>query len=144
MGVQTRGIRVGHPEGVPTRWRPLRAGAGPLVLGKKEGESCRTGWMREGWPWKEPPHFPVFISTRILGGMSSIPGQIHNHKKEKPLSRRWLRGFAMTNVPDRTRTCGLLLRRQSLYPPELRGPQTRKKDSPFVAVLVGGLGKGRG
>ena len=27
----------------------------------------------------------------------------------------------MTNVPGRTRTCGLLLRRQSLYPPELRG-----------------------
>ena len=25
------------------------------------------------------------------------------------------------NVPGRTRTCGLLLRRQSLYPPELRG-----------------------
>ena len=30
------------------------------------------------------------------------------------------------NVPARTRTWGLLLRRQSLYPPELRGPNITK------------------
>ena len=41
------------------------------------------------------------------------------------------------NVPARTRTWGLLLRRQSLYPPELRGllELTRFRRSMYVVYV---------
>ena len=41
--------------------------------------------------------------------------------KQEHHSRKWLWCFVFQSVPGRNRTCDLLLRRQSLYPTELRG-----------------------
>jgi hypothetical protein len=47
---------------------------------------------------------------------------------------RWriILSTGQSGAPSRTRTCGLLLRRQSLYPPELSGPAATQGRTPYL------------
>lgn len=56
------------------------------------------------------------------------------HKKQRPLPRSGT--AAVAHEPGRTRTGGLLLRRQTLYPPELRAPIYQHDSQWMTPILV--------
>jgi hypothetical protein len=67
-----------------------------------------------------------------------------------PLNRMAINShYLVVRAPSRTRTCGLLLRRQSLYPPELSGPklprrrplsETATRTPPEARLSLAGIG----
>ena len=60
---------------------------------------------------------------------------VQQEKPHKPVSA--CRAFPSLSVPGRNRTCDLLLRRQSLYPTELRGQVvTVSQITPYIAPLL--------
>ena len=60
-------------------------------------------------------------------------------QKKRRAAEKALRRFVLTNVPGATRTHDLLLRRQSLYPPELRGRRAEDRHAEGRASTRAGL-----